>query len=93
MSDEEERTVIRQGRDFEQEYRLTAADASEFLASLADQLADGEELTITDDEWELPFAFDEPIHLDVDYEGVGQPTLEIEVEIPGREVDDAPQVE
>jgi amphi-Trp domain-containing protein len=94
MSDEDdERTVIRQGRDFEQEYRLTAEDASEFLGSLADQLGDGDELTITDEEWELPFAFGEPVELEVDYEGVGQPTLEIEVQIPGREVDDAPQVE
>jgi amphi-Trp domain-containing protein len=94
MSDEDdERSVIRQGRDFEQEYRLTSEDASEFLADLAAQLGDGEDLTITDEEWELPFAFGEPVKLEMDYEGVGQPTLEIEVEIPGREVDDAPQVE
>ncbi|WP_276260197.1 amphi-Trp domain-containing protein [Haloglomus litoreum] len=93
---EPERTLIRQGRDFEQEYRLNAADAGEFLIRLGEQLRDDEELTIVDESgdeaWELPFAFGEPVELEIDYDGVGEPELEIEVEIPGKAGDEAPDV-
>jgi amphi-Trp domain-containing protein len=94
--DTTDRTVIRQGRDFEQEYRLSAADAGEFLVRLGEQLQNDEELTIVDESgdeaWELPFAFGEPVELEIDYEGVGEPELEIEVEIPGKAGDEAPEV-
>jgi amphi-Trp domain-containing protein len=90
---EAERTLIREGRDFEQEYRLDASDAGEFLVALGEQLRDGDELTIVDDEWELPFAFGEPVELEIDFEGVGETELEIEIEIPGRTGDSAPRVE
>jgi amphi-Trp domain-containing protein len=88
----EERTTIRAGREFEQEYRLDASEAGEFLIALGEQLRDSDELTITDDEWELPFAFGEPVELEVDYEGVGEPELEIEVELPGRSDESAPDI-
>ncbi|MFB6193484.1 MAG: amphi-Trp domain-containing protein [Halobaculum sp.] len=87
-----ERTLIRQGRDFEEEYRLSAAEVGEFLVALGEGLQEGEELTVETDEWELPFAFGEPVGLEVDYEGVGEPELEIEVEIPGKTDEDAPNV-
>jgi amphi-Trp domain-containing protein len=91
-----ERTVIRQGRDFEQEYRLSAADAGAFLVKLGEQLQAGDELTVVDEAgdeaWELPFAFGEPVELELDYEGVGEPELEVELEIPGRTGDEAPDV-
>jgi amphi-Trp domain-containing protein len=90
---DEEKTLIRSGRDFEQEYRLDAAEAGEFLISLGEQLRDGDELTISTDEWELPFAFGEPVELEVEYEGVGEPELEIELELPGRTDEEAPRVE
>ena len=90
---EAERTVIREGRDFEREYRLDASDAGAFLVALGEQLRDGDELTVVDDEWELPFAFGEPVELEIDFEGVGESELEIEIEIPGRTGDDAPRVE
>ena len=89
---DDERTLIRPGRDFEQEYRLSAAEAGEFLVKLGEQLQSGDELTLRTDEWELPFPFGEPVELEVDYEGVGEPELEIEVEIPGRTDDHAPDV-
>ncbi|MFB6206993.1 MAG: amphi-Trp domain-containing protein [Haloglomus sp.] len=93
---ESERTVIRQGRDFEQEYRLRAADAGEFLVRLGEQLQADEELTVVDESgdeaWELPFAFGGPVRLELDYEGMGEPELEIEVEIPARTEDEAPEV-
>ena len=90
---ETERTVIRMGREFEQEYRLDASEAGSFLVDLGEQLQAGDELTITTDEWELPFAFGEPVELEIDFEGVGDPELEIEVELPGRTDESAPGVE
>jgi amphi-Trp domain-containing protein len=87
-----EQTLIRSGRDFEQEYRLDASEAGEFLIRLGEQLRDGDELTISTDEWELPFAFGEPVELEIDYEGVGEPELEIELELPGRTDESAPDV-
>jgi amphi-Trp domain-containing protein len=91
-ADQPEKTLIRSGRDFEQEYRLDASEAGEFLIRLGEQLRDGDELTISTDEWELPFAFGEPVELEIDYEGVGEPELEIELELPGRTDESAPDV-
>ncbi|MFC6834994.1 amphi-Trp domain-containing protein [Halomarina ordinaria] len=88
----DERSVIRSGRNFEQEYRLSASEAGEFLVKLGEQLRDGDELTIVDEEWELPFAFGEPVELEIDFDGMGEPELEIEVEIPGHADDEAPDV-
>jgi len=93
MTDTDERTVIRAGRDFEQEYRLDASEAGAFLIDLGEQLREGDELTIADDEWELPFAFGEPVGLEIDFDGVGEPELEIELELPGRTDEKAPDVE
>ncbi|ELZ98804.1 hypothetical protein C440_00570 [Haloferax mucosum ATCC BAA-1512] len=94
LSDEEtERTIIRNGRKFEEEYRLDASGAGEFLITLGEQLRDGDELTITTDEWELPFAFGEPVELEIDFDGVGDPELEIELELPGRTEQEPPKVE
>jgi len=93
MSDDDERSIIRAGRDFEQEYRLDANEAGEFLIALGEQLRDDEELTIVDEEWELPFAFGEPVELELDFDGMGEPELEIEVDIPGRTDETAPDIE
>ncbi|AQL42615.1 amphi-Trp domain-containing protein [Halorientalis sp. IM1011] len=89
---EDDRTRIRTGRDFEREYRLDADEAGRFLIALGEQLRDGDELTISTDEWELPFAFGEPVGLEVDFEGVDDPELEIELELPGRTDERAPDV-
>jgi amphi-Trp domain-containing protein len=89
----DERTVIRPGRDFEEEFRLDAREAGDFLVALGEQLRDGDELTVSTDEWELPFAFGEPVELEIDYEGVGEPELEIELELPGRTDEEPPRVE
>jgi len=92
-SPSEDRTVIRPGRNFEQEYRLDASEVGEFLVALGEQLRDGDELTISDEEWELPFQFGEPVELEVDFDGMDEPELEIEIEIPGRTDATAPNVE
>lgn len=90
---EPERTTIRRGRDFERQYRLDAAEAGRFLVDLGEQLQNGDELTVADDEWEFPFAFGEPVSLELDFEGVGEPELEIELELPGRTDEKAPNVD
>ncbi|WP_251342977.1 amphi-Trp domain-containing protein [Haloplanus halophilus] len=92
MSDTE-RTTIRAGREFEQEYRLDASEAGAFLIDLGEQLRDGDELTLGTDEWELPFAFGDPVELEIDFEGVGDPELEVELTLPGRTDEKAPDVE
>jgi amphi-Trp domain-containing protein len=90
---ENDLTLIREGRDFEQEYRLSAAEAGRFLVEIGEQLQESDELTITGDEWKLPFSFGEPVELEVEYEGYDDQELEIEVEIPGRTDETAPSVE
>ncbi|WP_255152476.1 amphi-Trp domain-containing protein [Halorarius halobius] len=90
---ESDRTTIRTGRDFEREFRVDASEAGEFLVALGEQLRDDDELTIVTDEWELPFAFGSPAHLEIDFDGVGDPALEIELELPGRTDDTAPDIE
>lgn len=91
--DSDDRTVIRSGREFEREYRLSTDEAGQFLIDLGEQLRDGDELRIVEEEWELPFAFGEPVELEIDYDGVGDSELEIEVELPGRTDEAAPDVE
>ena len=96
MADEAEtadRTVIRSGREFEQEYRLSAEATGEFLIGIGEQLRDSDELTLVDGEWELPFAFGDPVELEIDYDGVGEEELEIEIELPGKSDESAPSVE
>lgn len=89
----DEKTTIRSGREFEQTYRLSAAEAGSFLIELGEQLRDGDELLISEDEWELPFSFGEPTALEIDYDGVDDPELDIELELPGRTDETAPSVE
>ncbi|MFC4541705.1 amphi-Trp domain-containing protein [Halosolutus amylolyticus] len=91
-SADDERTTIRAGRKFEQEFRLDADEAGTFLIELGQRLRDGDELTIGTDEWELPFAFGTPVELEIDFDGVGEPELEIELQLPGRTDEDAPEV-
>lgn len=77
---------------FEREYSLTAADVGDFLVDLGEQFKTTDELTLTGDGWELPFAFGEPITLDIEFEG-SEPELEIEVELAGAVEDDPPALE
>ena len=90
---EEDRTTITAGREFEEEYRLDASEAGQFLVTLGEQLRDEDDLTLVGEEWELPFAFGEPVELEIDFEGVGEPELEIELELPGRSHETAPDIE
>jgi amphi-Trp domain-containing protein len=89
---DEERTTIRSGRNFEETFRLDASEVGEYLIALGEQLRDDDELTIVGDDWELPFAFGQPVQLEVEYEGVDDPELEIEIELPGRTDESGPEI-
>jgi amphi-Trp domain-containing protein len=79
---------------FEEELYVDADAAGAFLQELGRQLQEGSEVTITGDDWELPFAFAEPIELDIEFQGDGEPELEVELEIEGtRNQDEVPGVE
>lgn len=88
---EPEQRVVTEGF-FEEEYYVSAADAGEFLIELGEQLIEEDELTVSGDDWELPFAFGEPVNLDIEYEGDSEPELEIEVELPGRVENETPDL-
>lgn len=77
---------------FEEEYYISAEDAGAFLIELGEQFKDKDEITITGDDWKLPFAFGEPVELDIEFEGDGEPELEIEVELSGRVEDETPDL-
>lgn len=77
---------------FEEEFYIGAADAGDFLIELGEQFKESEEITITGDGWELPFAYGEPVKLDIEFEGDGEPELEIEVELSGRIEDETPDL-
>ncbi|MFB6080630.1 MAG: amphi-Trp domain-containing protein [Haloferacaceae archaeon] len=84
-------TVITEGV-FEQEFYLSGEQAGAFLVELGEQLQDGSELTLSSDDWELPFAFDEPVELEIEFLGYGDRELEIELELRGARDEPAPQV-
>lgn len=88
--EEEPTTKTITDEDFEEEYYISAENAGEFLIELGEQLKSEDEINITGDGWELPFAFGEPVELDIEFEGEGEPELEIETELSGRIEDEAP---
>lgn len=77
---------------FEEEYYVSAEDAGEFLIALGEQFMEDTEITIEGEDWELPFAFGEPVKLDIEFDGDGEPELEIEAELSGRVESDAPDL-
>lgn len=92
-AEEEEPTIetITEGY-FEEEYYISAEDVGEFLIELGEQFKEDDAITLTGDDWELPFAFGEPVNLDIEFEGDSEPELEIEVELVGRIEDEAPDI-
>jgi len=77
---------------FEEQYYVSAADAGEFLVSLGEQLQSGEDVTISGDDWELPFAYHGQVELEIEYDGGHDSELEIELELSGRPEDEAPNL-
>jgi amphi-Trp domain-containing protein len=85
-TDTTEQTVVTEGY-FEREVRLSAADTAALLRDLADQVEDSDELTISSDDWEIPFSFGEPIEVEVEFIGDGTRELELELEFEWAEAD------
>ncbi|WP_188980717.1 amphi-Trp domain-containing protein [Halocalculus aciditolerans] len=77
---------------FEQEFYLDGEQAGAFLVELGEQLQSGNEITISSAEWELPFTFEEPVELEIEFLGYGDKELEIELELRGARDEPAPHV-
>ncbi len=74
-----EQTTVTDGY-FEREVRLSAGETATFLRGLADQIASGDDLTVSSEDWEIPFSFREPIEVEVEFVGERERELEIELE-------------
>jgi len=85
-NEEESTDVITDGY-FEEEFYVSSDDAGEFLVELGEQLRDGDEVTVRGDGWEIPFAFGEPVEIEVQFQG-DDPELEFEIELEGGTPDD-----
>jgi amphi-Trp domain-containing protein len=72
---------------FEREVRLSRKATATFLRELADQVEEGNELTVSSDDWEIPFTFGEPIEVEVEFIGERKRELEIELEFEWDEDD------
>jgi amphi-Trp domain-containing protein len=64
---------------FEREVQLSRAETAAFLRDLADQIEAESRLTISTSEWQIPFAFGEPIEVEVEFTGGRRDELEVEV--------------
>jgi amphi-Trp domain-containing protein len=83
---EESIDVIEEGY-FEEEFYVSSEDAGEFLVELGEQLREGNEVTVEGDGWKIPFAFGEPVEIEVQFQG-DDPELEFEVELEGGTAED-----
>ena len=73
---------------FEREVRLSRSATATFLRDLADQIEAEPRLTVSTDEWEIPFEFDEPIEVEVEFVGEKHGQLELELEFEHSPADD-----
>jgi amphi-Trp domain-containing protein len=90
-TEEPERRTITDGF-FEEGFYVDAETAGEFLVELGEQLRDEGAVTITGDDWELPFEASDEVELEVEFEGDDDPELEIEIELHGAPDESAPDV-
>lgn len=74
-----ERRVIVDGF-FEREVYLSRRETAAFLRDLAETLESDEELTISGNDWEIPFPYREPIEVEVEFTKRRSRELEIELE-------------
>lgn len=73
---------------FEREVRLSRSATAAFLRDLADQIESEPRLTISTEEWEIPFEFQEPIEVEVEFVGERHGQLEVELEFEHSPEDD-----
>lgn len=77
--DDGDQTVITDGY-FEREVHLSRSATATFLRELADQIEKGTDLTISSDDWRIPFSYREPIEVEVEFASHRTKELEIEIE-------------
>lgn len=65
---------------FEREVHLSRGETAAFLRHLADGIEDDTQLTVSGEDWEIPFAYREPIEVEVEFSKKREGELEIEVE-------------
>jgi amphi-Trp domain-containing protein len=65
---------------FEREVYLSRDETAGFLRDLADQVESDTTLTVSSDEWEIPFEYDGPVEVEVEFSDRRERELEIEVE-------------
>ncbi|MGA9399923.1 amphi-Trp domain-containing protein [Haladaptatus sp.] len=73
---------------FEREVQLSREQTATFLRELADQIEAGTKLTVSTSDWEIPFEYDEPIEVEVEFTGGREDELEIELEFTEATTDD-----
>ena len=74
-----ERKTITDGF-FEREVYLSREETATFLRDLADSIEEGNTLTISSREWELPFEYREPIEVEIEFTDHRERELEVELE-------------
>lgn len=65
---------------FEREVRLSREETAAFLRHLADGIEDDTRITVSGENWEIPFEYREPIEVEVEFSKQREGELEIEVE-------------
>ncbi len=63
--------------DYTQEFYMDRKELSNFLKNLAEEVENGNEISISTEEWELPFKFNDRIEVEIEKE---YDELEIEIE-------------
>lgn len=65
---------------FEREIHLSRGATASFLRDLADQIENDTSLTLSSQEWEIPFEYREPVEIEVEFSGGREAELEVELE-------------
>ncbi len=80
-----EKRIIENG-EFEYELLLSRNELADVLRDLADQISKESRLKISSTDWEIPFEFQEPLKLKIDFEGNGKKKLKIKIEFKSKNI-------
>ena len=83
-------STTRTGDYFQQESHVSAAEAGEFLIAVGECLQAGEDVSLSGDDWDLEFAYRDPVELEVEHVGGDDAELEIELELSAADGSDSP---
>lgn len=77
-SDETNRQTVVTDGYFGREVYLGRSETARFLQELADRIEAGTDLTVSSDDWEIPFSYREPTEVEVEFTSHHGKELEIE---------------